>query len=63
MHATPNFMVKRIRSIWMPKLQRMWFVARKVAVYKYGNGKRDTACLAVLGNGEMGQSRKGYSLT
>jgi len=40
----------------------MWFVARNVAVHKYGNGIRDTACPAGLGNGKMGQVRKGYSL-
>jgi len=44
------------------KYQRTWIVARKVAVHKYGNGIRDTACPAGLGNGKIGQSRKGYSL-
>jgi hypothetical protein len=41
----------------------MWFVARNVAIHKYGNGIRDTADPVAMGNGEMGQPRKGYSLT
>ena len=38
-------------------LQGMWLVTSK------GNEKRDTAYPAALGNRELGQSRKGYSLT
>jgi len=33
-----------------------------MAIHKYGNGIRDAAYTAGFGNGEMGQSIKGYSL-
>jgi hypothetical protein len=41
----------------------MCFVARNMAGNKYGNGIRDRADPAAMGNGEMGQLRKGYSIT
>jgi len=34
-----------------------------VAEHKYGNGIRNTANPAALGNGEMGHLRKRYSIT
>jgi len=40
----------------------MWFVARNSSVHKYGNGIRDIAYPAALGNIEIGQTRKGCSL-
>jgi hypothetical protein len=40
----------------------MWFDARNVADHKYGNGIRDTAYPAAVGNCEIGELRKGYSL-
>ena len=41
----------------------MCFVARSVAGNKYGNGIRDTADTAALGNSEIGQLRERFGIT
>jgi len=63
MQLSSNFTIQRIRSKLKPKYQWTWIFARNVAGHKYGNEIRDTACPAGLGNGKIGQSKKGYSLT